>query len=182
MLEAILKIDDLKKHHLKFLTYALIGVLLACHSESNPSRLVLKRDSLTSLFAYFDEKGNKVLGDYYAAYTDTITDYGIVADPGFVLIDIKGKHIYEIYPFDNGPDYTSEGIYRIIKDGKIGYVDSLTSKILIEPKFDCAFPFENGKAKVSVTCRTVLAFPGDEHQTWQSDKWVYIDRTGKIVN
>ena len=171
----------MKKKHLQFVSYVLIVGLLACQSKYSPSRLVLKRDSTTSLFAYFDENGNKVLGDYYAAYTDTITDYGIVADPSFVLIDKKGNHIFKIYPFDNGPDYTSEGIYRIIKDGKIGYVDSLTSKVLIEPKFACAFPFDNGKAKVSFKCKTVLAFPGDEHPTWQSDEWFYIDRTGKIV-
>ena len=79
------------------------------------------------------------------------------------------------------PDYTSEGIYRITKDGKIGYVDSITSKVLIEPKFDCAFPFENGKAKVSFECKTISAHPGDEHTTWESDKWIYIDRTGKII-
>jgi hypothetical protein len=170
----------MKNVYLKIVA-SIVVIFISCHSKSNPSKLILKRHTKTSLFAYFDEKGNKILGDYYAAYTDTITEYGIVADPGFVLIDKKGKHIYKIYPFDNGPDYTSEGTYRIIKDGKIGYVDSITSKILIEPKFDCAFPFENGKAKVSFECRTVLAFVGDEHPTWQSYKWLYIDRTGKIV-
>lgn len=172
----------MKENYIQFVICAFVVVLLlACQSKSNPSKLILKRDNKTSLFAYFDEKGNKILGDYYAAYTDTITDYGIVADPGSVLIDKTGKHIYKIYSFDNGPDYTSEGIYRIIKDDKIGYVDSITAKVLVEPQFDCAFPFENGKAKVSFSCKTVLAFPGDEHPTWQSDEWFYIDRTGKIV-
>jgi len=143
---------------------------------------MLKRDEKTSMFAYFDSKGNKVLGDYYAAYTDTITEYGIVADPGFVLIDKKGKHIYNIFPFDNGPDYTSEGYYRIVsKNGKIGFVDSLSSKIIIEPKFDCAFPFKNGKAKVSYKCETIPIFPGDEHSTWESENWFYIDKNGKVL-
>jgi WG containing repeat len=166
---------------LKLFVYSLILILFSCQSKSTPTKLILKRDDKTSLFAYFDEEGNKILGDYYAAYTDTITEYGIVADPGFVLIDKQGKHIHKILPFDNGPDYTSEGIYIIIKDGKIGYIDSITSKVLIDPKFDCALPFENGKAKVSLECKTFKAFSGDEHPSWQSDKWVYIDRTGKIV-
>ncbi|HEX8376589.1 MAG TPA: WG repeat-containing protein [Pedobacter sp.] len=173
--------DKVKNQYLQLLVYNLILILFSCQSKSTTTNLILNRDDKTSLFAYFDEKGNKILGDYYAAYTDTISEYGIVADPGFVLIDKQGKHIYKIFPFDNGPDYTSEGMYRIIKDGKIGYVDSITSKVLIEPKFDCALPFENGKAKVSFECKTVSAFPGDEHPTWQSDKWVYIDRTGKII-
>jgi hypothetical protein len=177
---------------------------LACQSKSPPSKtvpsksnhykyipaklffkstakLILKRDSKTSLYAYFNEKGQKVLGDYFAAYTDTLNDFAIVADPGFVLIDRNGKHIYNIFAFDNGPDYTSEGIYRIIKDGKIGYVDSLTSKVLIAPQFSCAFPFESGKAKVSFNCTEVLEFPGDEHSTWQSNKWFYVDRRGKTI-
>ena len=171
----------MKNQYLQLVNYIIIVILFSCQSKPTLSKLILKRDNKTSLFAYFDEKGNKVLGDYFAAYTDTITEYGIVADPGFVLIDKTGKHIYNIYPFDNGPDYTSEGIYRIIKDGKIGYVDSVTSKVLIKPKFGCAYPFENGKAKVSLNCRTVKAFPGDEHSTWESGEWFYVDKTGKIV-
>ncbi|WP_374163208.1 WG repeat-containing protein [Arcticibacter sp. MXS-1] len=171
----------MNKYALQFLAYFCFVALSDCRSGDVPSPLVLKRDTTTSMYAYFDEKGNKVLGDYYAAYTDTITEYGIVADPGFVLIDKTGKHIYNIYPLDNGPDYTSEGTYRIIENGKIGYVDSLTSEVLIQPKFDCAYPFENGKAKVSVNCRTVKAFPGDEHSTWESKEWFYVDKTGKVV-
>lgn len=171
----------MKNQYLQLVNYIIIVILFTCQSKPTPSKLILKRDNKTSLFAYFDEKGTKVLGDYFAAYTDTITEYGIVADQGFVLIDKTGKHIYKIYPFDNGPDYTSEGIYRIIKDGKIGYVDSVTSKVLIEPKFGCAYPFENGKAKVSLNCRSVKAFPGDEHSTWESGEWFYVDKTGKII-
>lgn len=173
--------DDVKNLYLQLVTYSIVAVLLACQPKPDPSKLILKRDSRTSLYAYFDEKGNKILGDYYAAYTDTITEYGIVADPRFVLIDKKGKHIYEIYAFDNGPDYVSEGIYRITENGKIGYVDSLTSKVLIAPQFACAYPFENGKAKVSFKCKTVKDFPNDEHFSWESEDWFYIDRSGKII-
>lgn len=124
---------------------------ISCISTNNSTGILIrKQDEKTSLFAYYDEKGNKILGDYFAAYTDTIRDYGIVADSGFVLIDKKGKHIYKIFTFDNGPDETSEGLYRIVENGKIGYVDSITSKIIIKPIYECAFPFENGKAKVSL--------------------------------
>ncbi len=171
----------MKQRLLQVILISLVSVFVACNRTATPSRLILKRNEKTSLFAYFDERGRKVLGDYYAAYTDTITRYGIVADPDFVLIDRTGKHIYTIYPVDNGPDETSDGAYRIIEHGKIGYVDALTSRVLIEPKFSCAFPFENGKAKVSFTCRKVAAFPGDEHPTWQSDNWLYVDKQGKMV-
>lgn len=168
----------------KYLSHVVFALLLvsACQAQQITSpKLILKRDAKTSLYAYFDDQGHKVLGDYRAAYTDTLTEYGIVADPDFVVIDRTGKHIYKFYRYDNGPDYLSEGTYRIVKNDKIGFIDSATAKILIEPKFDCAFPFENGKAKVSFKCKTVKSFPGDEHSTWVSDDWFYIDKTGKIV-
>lgn len=173
--------ERIYQKYLHLVTIVVFILQVGCTPGSDSSMLILKRDKETSLYAYFDEKGNKVLGDYYAAYTDTITEYGIVSDPDFVLIDKKGNHIYKIYPFDNGPDYTSEGIYRIVKDGKIGYADSLTSRVIVEPKFDCAFPFENGKARVSMKCKEVFAFPGDEHPTWQSDEWYYIDKKGNVI-
>jgi hypothetical protein len=179
----------MKDFPLLFIIFVITSILLACQSKPVSSKLllktsgklILKRDSTTSLYAYYNGKGEKVLGDFYAAYTDTITTYGIVADPNFVLIDRNGKHIYNIYPFDNGPDYTSEGTYRVIKDDKIGYVDSATSKLIIKPQFGCAFPFENGKAKVSYHCEEVSAHVGNEHKTWQSDDWFYIDKTGKVI-
>jgi hypothetical protein len=166
-----------------FFLFTLLALSFSCKKNivkdtNNIGKLILKRDSITSLYAYFDEKGNKILGDYYDACTDTITDYGIVADLSYVLIDKSGKHIYDIFNIDNGPDYTSEGIYRIVKNGRIGYVDSISSKVLIEPKFDCAYPFKNGKAKVSVNGKKVY---DGEHYTWESNDWYYIDKKGNIV-
>ena len=137
--------------------------------------LILKRNDSTSMYAYYDKKGNKVLGDYFMAFTDSIKDYGIVSDSGFVLIDRHGKHIFNIYSFDNGPDETRDGFYRIVENGKIGYVDSASSKLVIKPTFDCAWPFENGKAKVSVNCKDVA---DGEHWRWESDDWFYIDKKG----
>jgi hypothetical protein len=162
--------------------FALLAISFSCKKniEKEPNKvgkLILKRDDKTSMYAYFDEKGNKVLGDYFAAYTDTITDFGIVGRSP-ILIDRNGKHIYDIFCFDNGPDLTSEGIYRIEKNGKIGYIDSVSSKVLIEPKFDCAYPFKNGKAKVSVNCKKVY---DGEHYAWESNDWYYIDKKGNIV-
>jgi hypothetical protein len=84
---------------------------------------------------------------------------------------------YKIFVYDNGPDYTSDGLYRIVgANEKIGYMDSLTSKVVIEPQFDCAFPFENGKAKVSNKCETKK---DGEHSTWESKDWYFIDKSGK---
>jgi hypothetical protein len=138
--------------------------------------LVLRQDTATSMYAYYDEAGKKVLGDYAAAFTDTMRDYAIVADSDFVLIDRQGRYVYHIFPYDNGPDYASDGYYRIVENGKIGYVDSASARLAIKPAYDCAYPFENGRAKVSVNCRTVS---DGEHSGWKSEEWFFIDKQGR---
>jgi hypothetical protein len=156
----------------------LISCKTAGYKAVDNDILILKRNDSTSLYAYYDKNGHKVLGDYFMAFTDTIKDYGIVSDSGFVLIDKHGKHIYNLFPFDNGPDIASEGLYRIIENGKIGYVDSATSKLVIKPIYDCAWPFENGKAKVSLNCVTIS---DGEHDRWESGEWFYIDKQGRTI-
>ena len=86
--------------------------------------------------------------------------------------------MYEIYPFDNGPDNTSDGLFRILKNKKIGFADSTTGKIVIMPTFDCAWPFENGIAQVSTDCKSES---DGEHSMWLSKKWYYIDKAGRKV-
>lgn len=95
----------------------------------------------------------------------------------WVIRDSRKKVLYDIWPFDNGPDYPSEGLFRIVKNGKIGYADEKTFAIVIPPRFDCAFPFENGKAKVSNQCKIVR---DGEHSTWESGHWQYVDKKGQL--
>ena len=95
----------------------------------------------------------------------------------WVIMDSKKTTLYEVFIYDNGPDYASEGLIRVVKNGKIGYADAKTFAIVITPQFDCAFPFENGKAKVSNKCKTIKE---GEHSTWTSDEWQYVDKKGKF--
>ncbi len=172
-----------KYHSFKMKTILKATALLACImlyacQQKVDAFLISKQDPKTNLYGYYDSSDHKILGDYQFVFTDTIINFGIVQDKGYFLIDKTAKHCYEIYPFDNGPDYTSEGMYRIIEKGKIGYVDSLSSKLVIKPQYDCAFPFEDGKAKVSVDCKTI---PDGEHTTWESNHWFYINKKGEMV-
>lgn len=102
-----------------------------------------------------------------------------VVEGKWVIIDEAKTRLYEVFLYDNGPDYPSEGLIRVVKNGKIGYADASTYLIVIEPQFDCAFPFENGKAKVSYQCQSVK---DGEHSIWTSDDWKYVDKAGKISN
>ena len=95
----------------------------------------------------------------------------------WVIMDSKKTTLYDVFIYDNGPDYASEGLIRVVKNGKIGYADAKTYAIVITPQFDCAFPFENGKAKVSNKCKTVK---DGEHSIWTSDAWQYVDKKGKF--
>jgi WG containing repeat len=97
-------------------------------------------------------------------------------DGKWVIVDRQKAVLYEVFIYDNGPDYPSEGLIRVLKNGKIGYADAKTYAIVIEPQFDCAFPFENGKAKVSNQCQTLK---DGEHSVWESEDWRYVDKQGK---
>ncbi len=98
-------------------------------------------------------------------------------DNKWVLVDQQKKIQYEVFLYDNGPDYPSEGLIRVVKNGKIGYADATTYAIVIPPQYDCAFPFENGKAKVSTNCKTVK---DGEYSVWESDAWQFVDKKGKF--
>ncbi len=170
-------------------TVGIIGVLLflsgltSCgKSGKNNDYWVSFIDTVKGEHGYKNQNGDIVIppGTYSLCFTDTFKTYAIVAKPdfGFAAIDRQENILYKVFPYDNGPDYSSDGLFRIMENNKIGFADSRTGEIVIRPRFDCAFPFENGVAKVSVDCRTQA---DGEHNTWLSETWYYIDKTGKKV-
>jgi hypothetical protein len=117
-----------------------------------------------------DNKGKQGAPSASGPLTMTQTDTG-----KWVIMDSQKKLLYDVFFFDNGPDYPSEGLIRVVKNGKIGYADANTYVLVIEPQFDCAFPFEGGKAKVSNQCQTIK---DGEHSVWESHDWKYVDKRG----
>jgi len=135
-------------------------------------------------FCYINQHGDTIVpfGQFAYAFSDTITTYGVVAEASgagsnLVGINQKGQRLYEVYRFDNGPDYLQEGRFRMIRNGKIGYADA-SGKIVIEPRFACADPFSGGKARVADDCELVA--DGD-HTLVQSEHWFYIDTEGRKI-
>lgn len=123
------------------------------------------------------------VGKYGICWTDTIHTFGVVADEAltggaFLAIDTQGEPLFEVYTYDNGPDWLEEGLFRILKEGKIGYADE-AGVIQIEPQFACAGQFEGGVAKVAIDCELI---PDGEYTRMESDAWFYIDPTGKKVS
>ena len=173
------------KHTLLGTVVCLVhGLSMVCAAQSNGEflRKVLaegEQDEVDARCGYVNSStGDTVIavGKYYYCYTDTIRTYGIVVkyDNTCVAIDKKGKELFQVYWFDTGPDYASDGLFRIIQNGKIGYADT-TGKITITPMYDCAEPFEYGTAKVSTQCREL---PYGEHRIWTSEQWFWIDKAG----
>ncbi|MDB5013134.1 MAG: hypothetical protein JWQ25_1336 [Daejeonella sp.] len=157
---------------------------LRCYGQtkSKDDYLVSFADTIHDSYGYKSQKGKIVIpaGKYTICFTDTFKAYAIVSKPGVGLIAInrQEKILYQVFPFDNGPDYPSNGLFRILKNHKIGFADAATGRIRIQPQFDCAFPFENGIAKVSINCQNKS---DGEHTVWLSEHWYYINRTGKKV-
>lgn len=154
--------------------------------EGSGDTLFLKSESLYEPgdeFCFINQKGDTVIpiGLYSGSYSDTIIRYGIVVEMSgdksrLVGINSKAQRLYEVQRIDNGPDYIQDGMFRIMQNGKTGYADS-TGRIAIPPKYDCALPFSNGFARVSLNGYLVL----DEYTIPVSDNWFYIDKKGNIV-
>ena len=127
---------------------------------------------------YINQKGDTVvpLGKYKFLFTDTVQQMAIVytQDNRCIGIDKNQKELFQVYWYDNGPDYVQDGLFRIIKDGKIGFANE-AGEIIIEPKYKCTEPFENGKAKATYDCDWAK---GKEHLMIINAKWLTIDTKG----
>ena len=169
------------KYSLSFLLSSLFlqGLLFAQAAQEDYLLRINPKDTDPS--GYVNSAGDTMIppGKYPVCFTDTFRNFAVVLDPetGFIAIDRAERILYEVFPYDNGPDYISDGLFRIVKDNKIGYADQ-DGRIIIPPKFDCAFPFENGIAKVSMHCTKVKE---GEHISWKSAEWIYIDKAGHIL-
>jgi len=190
---------------MKTILLLLIGLLaLSCSGEHSPHpsetiyfeipdapaqdtlfKATKNGDEPEEAFCYLNQKGDTVIpyGRFARSFTDTITSFGIVLtaaeeNPELIGINQRGQRLYEIYWYDNGPDYLKEGRFRILRNGKIGFADAF-GRIAIEPQFACAYPFSGGKAKVALDCTSRKEL---EHTAMESEGWFYVDKEGNRVD
>lgn len=109
--------------------------------------------------------------------TSKIDKISYNAEKGFLALDKEGNALFEVYPYDNGPDYPSEGLFRIVEDDKIGFADVL-GNIIIPPEFRAVRSFQENRAAFCEGCTKTA---DGEHWYWSGGKWGYIDKTGKVV-
>ena len=164
----------------------LVVIFISCTSDKKKNEYLIKvhegfRDEIGVKTGYLNQKGDTIvaLGKYYYCYTDTITNYGIVKkiNGPYIAINRNDEYLYDVYEFDNGPDLVREGYFRIIIDKKIGYANT-SGDIVIDPIYECAFPFNNGKARVSLNCETKK---NGEYQMASSNSWIFINTKGEEI-
>lgn len=117
---------------------------------------------------------------YTIAFSDSISSIGFVGTRKgkVVCINNHGKELFEVYNVDNGPDYVSDGLFRIVgKDDKVGFADTC-GVVVIPPVFSYATPFLNGVAKVTFEGKTQQQ--GECHY-WKSDCWFSIKKAESSV-
>ncbi|HCI70469.1 MAG TPA: hypothetical protein DF712_21920 [Balneola sp.] len=173
---------------MKKLSFGIIIIFLISACSSKNENYLIKFyegefDEIGVPSGYLSSKGDTIIpiGKYFYCYTDTIRNFGMVIEQGtgkILGIDQNGTELYQVFNYDNGPDYVKSGLFRIIKQGKIGYADS-NGKIVIQPRFNCAHPFKEDLAKVSDNCETIQ---DGEHSIWKSDNWYHITKNGIRVD
>jgi len=168
---------------MKTLTFFLITICstFAMQAQNIRNDKLYRIQNANEDCAYVNSKGDTIVpfGKYLLCQDSIIKEIGFVySNHGIFCINSQGIELFEVFNYDNGPDYPAQGLFRIIKDGKIGYAN-MHGKVVIEPKFKCAWPFEKGKAKVSYNCDINKK---GEYNFWEGGDWFYIDRKGKKIS
>ncbi len=130
--------------------------------------------------AFINQNGDTIIpfGRFSVFETDTFSTFTFVKDEkmGVVGINRKGEILFDAFLYgDVQLDNFSEGLIRIKQNGKIGFADK-TGKIVIKPRYSCAYPFCNGKSKVTYSCTTTK--DEMEQTSCSSPNWFYIDKHG----
>lgn len=167
----------------------IFAIAVGCSRVSSEYGILVAHTSEKHLEAgvpvcYLNGQGDTIVpyGKYNFCQTDTIRNIGFVYENGqngrIVCIDNKGKKLFYVFKYDNGPDYIREGLFRIMdENGLIGFADSL-GNVAIKPQFKFATPFEDGKSQ--------MATNGEEDSDrefcfWKSDEWQLIDHKGNRI-
>jgi len=161
---------------------SVILVFSCYQAEPNSVDTLLRvEDSISGESGYINQQGDTVvpLGKYQQCFTDSFSKLALVAreGKGIVGIDREENILFEVYPFDNGPDYPSDGLFRIIENGKIGFAN-LEGEIIIPPKYDCAYPFKDGHSRVGFNCSVDSS---SEHRSWTGGEWQTINKKGEQI-
>ena len=88
--------------------------------------------------------------------------------------------LFYVFNFDNGPDYPSEGYFRLMDSHELFGFANTRGNVVIKPQYKFANPFKDGKAKVTNTGQKITADTiSESHWYWTSNNWFFISHKGK---
>ena len=141
-------------------------------------------EDVDATLGYVDSSGKVIIpaGKYPYLFTDVFDKIAFVLlkdKKGVYAIDRSEKVLFQVCSFELGPDIISNGLFRIIENGKIGFAN-MNGKIVIKPNWGFIFPFqENGLA---IFCeKGNWIWIDKEHRKFSGGKWGAMDTKGNIV-
>jgi hypothetical protein len=162
-----------------YLTLALLLPLTLHAGQRNRAEPRLTAFEADGKWGYKDAQGKVIIRPRFALAED-FSPQGIapvVDEAGWAYINAKGEIVLRPFVLDNGPDCFSEGVARFVSDGKLGFFNQ-SGKVVIEPGFDFAWPFSEGRA---VVCQGCTEEAEGEYHVVTGGKWGFIDKRGVIV-
>lgn len=141
-------------------------------------------EDVDATLGYVDSSGKVIIpaGKYPYLFTDVFDKIAFVLlkdKKGVYAIDRSEKVLFQVCSFELGPDIISNGLFRIIENGKIGFAN-MNGEIVIKPNWEFIFPFqENGLA---IFCeKGNWIWIDKEHRKFSGGKWGAMDTKGNIV-
>lgn len=137
-----------------------------------------------TLCGFADANGNIIIpaGKYADIFTtefDKIAFVAIKGKKGVYAIDKKEKVLFQVCNYEFFPDKVSNGLFRIIENGKIGFAN-MDGQIIIKPQFNFIFPFQ--KNDFAIFCeKGAWIKVHEEYTKFSGGKWGAIDKNGKII-
>ena len=141
-------------------------------------------EDVDATLGYVDSSGKVVIpaGKYpyiFTAEFDKIAFVLLKDRKGVYAIDRNEKILFQVCSYEIGPDIISNGLFRIIENGKIGFAN-MNGEIVIKPRFQFVYPFqENGFA---IFCENGTWSMLDKYIPVIKGKWGVINRQGVVVN
>lgn len=140
-------------------------------------------EDVDATLGYVDSSGKVVIpaGKYpyiFTAEFDKIAFVFLKDRKGVYAIDRNEKILFQVCSYEIGPDIVSNGLFRIIENGKIGFAN-MNGEIVIKPRFQFVYPFqENGFA---IFCENGTWSMLDKYIPVIKGKWGVINRQGVVV-
>lgn len=163
-----------------------IGVLLSNSLLAQNVKLFLycpHPDQNEMLCGFMNSKKEIVIpvGKYANIYSiefDKIAFVSLQGKTGIYAINRSEDVLFQVYSFDNGPDYVSNGLFRIVNNGRMGFAD-MNGEVVIKPIFLFVYPFQNNGLAVFNEGGSIVK--DGEYHRYQGGKWGAINKKGEIV-